>query len=99
MSDPSLLEETPGDRFILHVDMDSFYASAEIRRNPAFAAKPVIVGADPREGKGRGVVVACNYVSRGYGVRSGMPISRAWALCPGAVYVRPDFDYYVSLST
>jgi len=99
LSDPSLLEETPGDRFILHVDMDSFYASAEIRRNPAFAAKPVIVGADPREGKGRGVVVACNYVSRGYGVRSGMPISRAWALCPGAVYVRPDFDYYVSLST
>src|SRR5207245_3905909 len=53
---------------------------------------------DPREGMGRGVVVACNYVARGYGVRSGMPISRAWALCPGAVYVTPDFDYYESLS-
>jgi len=99
LSNPTLLEETPGDRFILHVDMDSFYASAEVQRNPALADKPVIVGADPREGKGRGVVVACNYVARGYGVRSAMPISRAWALCPGAVYLRPDFDYYVTLST
>src|SRR5437867_10259409 len=78
--------------------MDSCYASAEIRLNPALADKPVIVGADPREGKGRGVVVACNYVARGYGVGSGMPISRAWVLCPGAVYLRPDFDYYESLS-
>jgi len=99
LSNPTLLEESPGNRFILHVDMDSFYASAEVQRNPGLADKPVIVGADPREGKGRGVVVACNYVARGYGVRSGMPISRAWALCPGAVYLRPDFDYYVSLST
>jgi len=99
LSNPTLLEETPGNRFILHVDMDSFYASAEVQRNPALADKPVIVGADPREGKGRGVVVACNYVARGYGVRSAMPITRAWALCPGAVYLRPDFDYYVSLST
>ena len=98
MSNPTLLEESPGNRFILHVDMDSFYASAEVQRNPALADKPVIVGADPRDGKGRGVVVACNYVARDYGVRSGMPISRAWALCPGAVYVRPDFDYYDSLS-
>jgi len=98
LSNPTLLEESPGNRFILHVDMDSFYASAEVQRNPALADKPVIVGADPTEGKGRGVVVACNYVARDYGVRSAMPISRAWALCPGAVYVRPDFDYYDSLS-
>jgi len=98
LSNPTLVEETPGDRYILHVDMDSFYASAEVQRNPALADKPVIVGADPREGRGRGVVVTCNYVARGYGVRSAMPISQAWALCPGAVYLRPDFDYYDSLS-
>jgi DNA polymerase IV (DinB-like DNA polymerase) len=83
---------------IAHVDMDSFYASAEVVRNNSLKDKPVIIGAEPKEGKGRGVVVACNYVARKFGVRSATPISQAWTLCPQAVYLRPDFQYYELLS-
>jgi DNA polymerase IV (DinB-like DNA polymerase) len=90
--------DQPANRFVLHIDMDSFYASAEVARNPNLMEKPVIVGTDPREGKGRGVVVACNYVARSFGVRSAMPISQAWSLCPTAVYLWPDFAYYERLS-
>jgi DNA polymerase IV (archaeal DinB-like DNA polymerase) len=54
----------------------------------------LIVGADPRNGKGRGVVTSCSYEARKFGVRSGMPISMAWKLCPQGVYVRPDFELY-----
>jgi len=78
--------------------MDSYYASAEIARNKALAETPLIIGADPKEGKGRGVVVACNYLARGFRVRSAMPISQAWALCPTAVYLKPDFEFYELLS-
>jgi DNA polymerase IV (DinB-like DNA polymerase) len=78
--------------------MDSYYASAEARRNPAIKDKPVVIGAEPKEGKGRGVVISCNYAARKFGLRSAMPISEAWRLCPEAVYLRPDFDYYESLS-
>ncbi len=80
------------------MDVDSFYASAEVQRNPTLAGKPVIIGADPMGGKGRGVVVTCSYQARSYGVRSGMPISQAWTLCPAGVYLKPDFEYYVLLS-
>jgi DNA polymerase IV (DinB-like DNA polymerase) len=59
----------------------------------------VVIGADPKEGKGRGVVVSCNYPARKFGLRSAMPISEAWRLCPQAVYLRPDFEYYESLSS
>jgi DNA polymerase IV (DinB-like DNA polymerase) len=85
-------------RRIAHVDMDSFYASAEVRRNPPLKDKPVIIGADPKEGKGRGVVLTCNYRARKFGVRSAMPISEAWRLCPQAVYLPPDFSYYDEVS-
>jgi len=85
-------------RTIFHVDMDSFYASAEIRRNPALKDKPVIIGADPKEGKGHGVVLTCNYTARRFGVRSAMPISEAWRLCPTAEYLTPDFGYYDQVS-
>jgi len=78
--------------------MDSFYASAESRRDPTLKDKPVVIGADPKEGKGRGVVISCNYAARRFGLRSAMPISEAWRLCPSAVYLRPDFEYYESLS-
>ncbi len=94
-----MLEGSPRSRFVLHVDMDSFYASAEVQRNQGLVGKPIIVGADPRGGKGRGVVVTCNYLARNFGVRSGMPISQAWTLCPTGIYLRPDFDYYELLST
>src|SRR6266536_2578055 len=85
-------------RAILHVDMDAFYASVEQLDNPAYKGKPVIVGADPKGGKGRGVVAACSYEARTFGVRSALPISRAWKLCPQGVYVRPRMKRYVEVS-
>jgi DNA polymerase IV (DinB-like DNA polymerase) len=78
--------------------MDHFYTAVEERENPALKGKPVIVGADPKEGKGRGVVSTSNYKAREAGVRSGMPISRAWRLCPEAVYLPPDFPLYIQAS-
>jgi len=85
-------------RIILHLDMDSFYASVEIRKRPDLAGKPVIIGADPKHGKGRGVVATCSYKAREFGVRSAMPISHAYTLCPHAVYLPPDFPLYVHAS-
>ena len=79
--------------------MDSFYASCELSANPELKEVPFIVGADPKQGKGRGVVVSCNYAARKFGVRSGIPISRAWELCPQAKYVRPNFDLYEQVSS
>src|SRR5881397_2651849 len=83
---------------ILHVDMDAFYASVEQLDNPSYKGKPVIVGADPKGGKGRGVVAACSYEARKFGVRSALPISRAWRLCPEGVYVRPRMARYLEMS-
>ena len=85
-------------RIILHVDMDAFYASAERRQNPALAGLPIIVGADPKSGKGRGVVAGCSYEARKFGVHSAQPISRAYRLCPQGVYLRPNFPLYEETS-
>src|SRR5215471_11083162 len=85
-------------RAILHVDMDAFYASVEQLDHPEYKGKPVIVGADPKGGAGRGVVAACSYEARKFGVRSALPISRAWKLCPEGVYVRPRMSRYVEVS-
>lgn len=85
-------------RIILHVDLDAFYASAEQSVNPSLKGKPLIVGADPKEGKGRGVVLTASYEARKYGIRSGLPISQAYRLCPDAVYVRPNWLLYEQLS-
>jgi DNA polymerase IV (DinB-like DNA polymerase) len=85
-------------RFIFHLDMDHFYTAVEERERPEIRGKPVIVGADPRGGKGRGVVSTSNYVARKVGVRSGMPISQAWRLCPEAVYLPPNFPLYIKVS-
>jgi len=85
-------------RSILHVDMDAFYASIEQLDHPEYKGRPVIVGADPRNGRGRGVVAACSYEARKFGVRSALPISRAWKLCPEGVYVRPRMKRYVEVS-
>src|SRR5437867_1865039 len=88
------MSATPGPRMILHCDLDAFYPSCEIKRNPSLAGKPLIVGADPKGGHGRGVVMSCSYEARKFGVRSGMPISQAYKLCPEGEYVRPDFELY-----
>ncbi len=85
-------------RVIFHLDMDHFYTAVEERENPLLKGRPVIVGADPKEGKGRGVVQTANYEARKFGVRSGMPISKAWKLCPQAVYLQPNYDLYIKAS-
>jgi nucleotidyltransferase/DNA polymerase involved in DNA repair len=66
--------------------------------HPAYRGKPVVVGADPQGGRGRGVVAACSYEARPFGVRSALPISRAFRLCPQAIYVRPRMSRYAELS-
>ncbi len=88
----------PAARTILHVDMDAFYASIEIREDPALAGRPVVIGADPRGGRGRGVVSTASYEARRYGVRSAMPISQAWRRCPHAVYLPPRISLYADVS-
>ncbi|MDE1852333.1 MAG: DNA polymerase IV [Thaumarchaeota archaeon] len=88
----------PQRRTILHVDLDAFYVSAEVREHPELKGIPVVVGADPEEGKGRGVVVACSYEARKFGLRSGMPISLAYRLCPQAKYMPPSWGLYERVS-
>ena len=85
-------------RFIFHLDMDHFYTAVEERERPEIKGEAVIVGSDPKGGKGRGVVSTSNYVARKFGVRSGMPISHAWRLCPEAVYLPPNFPLYITVS-
>ena len=78
-----------------HVDLDAFYASVEIMDNPRLAGKPVIVGALPGH---RGVVSACSYEARKYGVHSAMPISQAHRRCPQGVYLVPRMERYLECS-
>ena len=89
---------TTWQRIIVHVDMDAFFAAVEQLMNPALRGKPIIIGADPRGGKGRGVVSTASYEARRYGVHSAMPISRAYALCPHGIYLRPNGKAYTQYS-
>ena len=82
----------------MHVDMDAFYSSVEQRENPSLMGKPVIVGADPKGGKARGVVMGCSYEARMFGVRSALPISVAYRLCPDGIYLKPNFQLYERVS-
>ena len=82
-------------RWVMHVDMDAFFASVEQYRNhPELAGKPVCVGHDPKGGKGRGVVRAASYEARAKGIHSGMPVSQAYRLCPDATFVSGEFENY-----
>ena len=82
-------------RKIIHVDMDAFFAAVEQRDHPALRGRPVVVGGDPR---GRGVVAACSYEARAFGIHSAMSCARARRLCPEAVFVRPSREKYQRVS-
>lgn len=86
------------DRYIAHIDMDAFFAAVEQRDNPALKNKPVIIGADPRAGAGRGVVSTASYQARKFGIGSAMPISEAYRRCPQGVYLRPNMNKYSKVS-
>ncbi len=83
------------NRKIIHIDMDAFYASVEQRDNRELRGKPVIVGGDPQR---RGVVAACSYEARKFGIRSAMACATAYKRCPHAAFIRPRFDVYKSVS-
>ena len=80
---------------VIHVDMDAFYASVEVRDNPELKGKPLIIGALPTE---RGVVATCSYEARKYGVHSAMNIKEAYRLCPHGIYMHGNFERYRAVS-
>ncbi|HLD85216.1 MAG TPA: DNA polymerase IV [archaeon] len=88
----------PENNIIFHIDMDAFFASAEEKYNQELKDKPVVIGADPKHGKGRGVVSTCNYNARKFGVKSAMPISKAYRLCPSAVFLPVNMRLYAKES-
>ncbi|MBR6901386.1 MAG: DNA polymerase IV, partial [Synergistaceae bacterium] len=82
-------------RFIIHIDMDCFYAAVEARDNPALRGKPLIIGSLPQE---RGVVSTCSYEARKFGVHSAMNIKDAYRLCPNGIFMHPNFEKYKRVS-
>lgn len=83
------------NQIIIHVDMDAFYASVEMRDNPSLRGKPLIIGSMPNE---RGVVATCSYEARKYGIHSAMNIKEAHRRCPNGIYMHPNFDKYKAVS-
>lgn len=93
-------------KIIAHIDMDAFFASIEEVSTPGFLGKPIVVGAEPKEGKARGVVSTANYLAREYGIHSALPISKAFKLAKKAkregraevIFLPVDFKLYQKVS-
>ena len=86
-------------RIIVHCDLDAFYAAVETLHHGFDDNVPLIIGSDPENGRGRGIVSTCNYAARKFGIRSAMAISEAWRRCPGqpygnAIYIRGSRGLY-----
>ncbi|MFH0888240.1 MAG: DNA polymerase IV [Planctomycetota bacterium] len=90
--------DTNANRYIIHIDMDAFFAAVEQRDHPELKGKPVIIGSDPKAGQGRGVVATCSYEARRYGIHSAMPISIAYGKCPKGVFLPVDMEKYLVVS-
>lgn len=84
------------ERSVIHVDMDAFFASVEVRDNPALAGKPLIIGALPNE---RGVVSTCSYEARSYGIHSAMNIKEAYRRCPNGIFMHGNMQKYAEASS
>src|SRR5699024_2884054 len=82
---------------IIHIDMDAFYASVEIRENPDLRGKPVIIARHPKGSGGRGVVATASYEARKFGVHSAMSAKKALELCPEGVFVAANFALYYEI--
>jgi DNA polymerase-4 len=82
-------------RWIIHADLDAFFASVEQLDNPELRGRPVVVGGPPQS---RGVVAAASYEARAFGIRSALPMATALRLCPEAVRVPPRFERYAEIS-
>lgn len=82
-------------RKIIHIDMDAFFASVEQRDNPEFRGHPLVVGGRPED---RGVVAACSYEARKFGIHSAMPCSKAARLCQDLIFTRPRLEIYREVS-
>ncbi|MEW9500332.1 DNA polymerase IV [Jeotgalibacillus marinus] len=83
---------TKRGRVILHVDMNSFYASVEAAHDPSLKGKPLAIAGNPQERKG--IVVTCSYEARAFGVKTTMPLWEAKKCCPQLIVMRPNFDRY-----
>lgn len=81
-------------KILMHIDLNAFFATAEVLRDPSLKGKPVLIGHEGRSG----IVSTASYAARKYGCHSGQPMFQATELCPNAIILPPDFDYYSTLS-
>lgn len=84
-------------RIVAHLDMDAFFSAIEERDNPRFKDRPIVVGSDPEDGRGRGVVSTSNYKARKYGIHSALPISIAWEYSQRAVLLGNEATLFLGV--